>query len=88
MASAVHEHRDAGGAVVGQDQERHADGEEDRQPAHRRRARLAVVASGPSSRMCWPNSRSRRNLMKRGPTNMQISREPMPPIRISPSIMV
>ena len=34
--------------------------------------------SGPSSRMCWPNSRSRRNSMKRGDRKMQMSRAAVP----------
>ena len=42
--------------------------------------------SGPSSRMCWPNSRSRMNSMNFGPRNMQMNSEPIPPMRISPSI--
>ncbi len=42
--------------------------------------------SGPSSRMCWPNSRSRMKSMNFGPRKMQMNREPMPPMRISPSI--
>ena len=72
------EHRadDADRAPVefAEDQERHADGEQDDDAAHRRRARLHLVPSGPSSRMCWPNSRRRRNSMNFGLRNMQISR--------------
>ncbi len=41
-------------------------------------------ASGPSSRMCWPNSRLRRNSMNFGLRNMQISSAPVPPKRIRP----
>ena len=40
--------------------------------------------SGPSSRMCWPNSRSRRNSMNFGLRKMQISSEAVPAIRIAP----
>ena len=47
---------------------------------------LPAWPAGPSSRMCWPNSLTRRNSMNRGPRNMQMSREPTPPIRISPSM--
>ena len=47
---------------------------------------LPACAAGPSSRMCWPNSLSRRYSMKRGPRNMQMSREAEPPMTISPSI--
>ena len=42
--------------------------------------------AGPSSRICWPNSLSRRYSMNFGPRNMQISSEAMPAMRISPSI--
>ena len=40
--------------------------------------------SGPSSRMCWPNSRSRSDSMNRGDRNMQISSAAVPPMRTSP----
>src|SRR4051812_26375898 len=40
---------------------------------------------GPSSRMFWPNSRSRRNAMNRGERKMQISSEAVPAIRTSPT---
>ena len=43
-------------------------------------------SSGPSSRICWPNSRSRRYSMNFGPRKMQISIAAMPAMRISPSI--
>src|SRR3954453_15890367 len=39
---------------------------------------------GPSSRMCCPNSRTRRNSMNLGPRKMQISLAAMPAIRTSP----
>src|SRR3954469_24235588 len=41
--------------------------------------------SGPSSRMNWPNSRSRRNAMNLGERKMQMSREAVPAIRTSPT---
>src|SRR4051812_15136396 len=41
--------------------------------------------SGPSSRMNWPNSRSRRNAMNFGDRKMQISSEAVPAIRTSPT---
>ena len=41
--------------------------------------------SGPSSRMFWPNSRTRRNAMKLGLRKMQMSRAAVPPMRISPT---
>jgi hypothetical protein len=47
---------------------------------------LPAWAFGPSSRMCWPNSRSRRKEMNLGPRNMQMSSEAMPAMRISPSM--
>jgi hypothetical protein len=47
---------------------------------------LPWCPAGPSSRMCWPNSFTRRYSMNRGPRNMQMSREAMPPMRTSPSI--
>ena len=37
--------------------------------------------SGPSSRMCWPNSRSRRNSMNFGLRKMQMSSAAVPPKR-------
>ena len=40
--------------------------------------------SGPSSRMLWPNSRSRRNAMNFGDRKTQISSEAVPAIRTSP----
>ena len=40
------EHADRAPVVVGEDQERHRDRREDDDPAHRRRARLVVVALG------------------------------------------
>src|SRR4051794_9290408 len=39
---------------------------------------------GPSSRMCWPNSRTRRNSMNLGPRKMQINIAAIPAIRTSP----
>src|SRR3954452_23241183 len=42
--------------------------------------------AGPSSRICWPNSLSRRYSMNFGPRNMQRSSEAMPAMRISPSM--
>src|SRR3954447_5549489 len=39
---------------------------------------------GPSSRMFWPNSRSRRKAMNFGERKMQISSEAVPAIRTSP----
>jgi hypothetical protein len=41
-------------------------------------------SAGPSSRMCWPNSRSRRNWMYLGPRKIAINSEARPAIRISP----
>src|SRR3954451_11284786 len=41
--------------------------------------------SGPSSRMNWPNSRSRRNSMNFGERKMQMSSEAVPAIRTSPT---
>ena len=41
--------------------------------------------SGPSSRMFWPNSRSRRNEMNFGDRKMQMSSEAVPAIRTSPT---
>src|SRR3954463_4117160 len=46
---------------------------------------LAWWPSGPSSRMFWPNSRSRRNEMNLGDRKMQISSEAVPAIRTSPT---
>src|SRR3954471_21516122 len=45
---------------------------------------LAVCSCGPSSRMCWPNSLTRRNSMNLGPRKMQISIAAMPAISTSP----
>src|SRR3954470_9337748 len=45
---------------------------------------LVWCSCGPSSRMCWPNSRTRRNSMNLGPRKMQISIAAMPAIRTSP----
>src|SRR5215211_5360409 len=45
---------------------------------------LAWCSCGPSSRMCWQNSRTRRNSMNLGPRKMQISIAAMPAIRTSP----
>src|SRR4051812_39283254 len=45
---------------------------------------LAWWPSGPSSRMFWPNSRSRRNEMNLGERKTQMSREAVPAIRTSP----
>src|SRR5690349_2555090 len=46
---------------------------------------LAWWPSGPSSRMFWPNSRSRRNEMNFGERKMQMSSEAVPAIRTSPT---
>src|SRR3954463_6047634 len=40
----------------------------------------------PSSRICWPNSFSRRYSMNFGPRNMQSRSEAMPAMRIAPSM--
>src|SRR5215212_6938682 len=40
--------------------------------------------SGPSSRMFWPNSRTRRKSMNLGLRKMQMSSAAVPPMRISP----
>src|SRR3954452_17603975 len=45
---------------------------------------LAWCSCGPSSRMFWPNSRSRRNSMNFGERKMQISSEAVAAIRTSP----
>src|SRR4051794_19133033 len=45
---------------------------------------LAWCSCGPSSRMCWPNSLTRRNSMNLGPRKMQISIAAMPAISTSP----
>src|SRR5262245_32947914 len=45
---------------------------------------FAWCSCGPSSRMCWPNSFTRRNSMNFGPRKMQISIAAMPAIRTSP----
>src|SRR6478736_5361199 len=47
---------------------------------------LAWCSCGPSSRMCWPNSLTRRYSMNLGPRKMQISIAAMPAIRTSPMI--
>src|SRR3977135_506632 len=46
---------------------------------------LAWCSCGPSSRMCWPNSLTRRSSMNLGPRKMQISIAAMPAIRTSPT---
>src|ERR671930_109239 len=45
---------------------------------------LAWCSCGPSSRICWPNSRSRRNSMNFGDRKTQISSDAVPAIRTSP----
>ena len=45
---------------------------------------LAWCSCGPSSRMCCPNSRSRRNAMNFGDRKMHMSRDAVPAIRTSP----
>src|SRR5436190_1150982 len=45
---------------------------------------LAWCSCGPSSRMCWPNSFTRRYSMNFGPRKMQISIAAMPAISTSP----
>src|SRR4051794_38355192 len=45
---------------------------------------LAWCSCGPSSRMCCPNSFTRRSSMNFGPRKMQISIAAMPAIRTSP----
>src|SRR5215218_8134681 len=45
---------------------------------------LAWCSWGPSSRMCWPNSLTRRSSMNFGPRKMQISIAAMPAISTSP----
>src|SRR3954469_13921335 len=45
---------------------------------------LVWCSCGPSSRMCWPNSRTRSNSMNLGPRKMQISIAAIPAIRTSP----
>src|SRR3954451_9801192 len=47
---------------------------------------LVRCSCGPSSRMCWPNSLTRRYSMNLGPRKMQISIAAMPAIRTSPMI--
>src|SRR5690349_7817984 len=49
---------------------------------------LAWCSCGPSSRMCWPNSLTRRYSMNFGPRKMQISIAAMPAIRTSPTVGV
>src|SRR5690349_16462637 len=46
---------------------------------------LAWWPSGPSSRMFWPNSRSRRNSMNFGERKMQSSSEAVPAMSTSPT---
>src|SRR4051794_32572674 len=41
--------------------------------------------SGPSSRMCWPNSRTRSIAMNLGDRKTQMSSAAVPPMRISPT---
>ena len=45
---------------------------------------FAWCSCGPSSRICWPNSRARRNAMNFGDRKMQMSSEAVPAIRTSP----
>src|SRR5215208_3456906 len=45
---------------------------------------LAWCSCGPSSRICWPNSRARRNSMNFGERKTQISSDAVPAIRTSP----
>src|SRR4051794_3252476 len=45
---------------------------------------LAWCSCGPSARMCWPNSFTRRYSMNLGPRKMQISIAAMPAMRTSP----
>src|SRR4051794_15969715 len=45
---------------------------------------LAWCSCGPSSRICWPNSRSRRNSMNFGDRKTQISSDAVPAISTSP----
>src|SRR5690242_16514844 len=45
---------------------------------------LAWCSCGPSSRMCCPNSRARRNSMNFGDRKTQMSSEAVPAIRTSP----
>src|SRR3954471_7957573 len=45
---------------------------------------LAWCSCGPSSRICWPNSRSRRKSMNLGERKMQMSSDAVPAIRTSP----
>src|SRR3954471_9512510 len=47
---------------------------------------LPACPAGPSSRICWPNSFSRRYSMNFGPRNMQSSSEAMPAMRMAPSM--
>src|SRR6185503_18045847 len=47
---------------------------------------LAWCSWGPSSRMCWPNSLTRRNSMNLGPRKMQISIAAIPAISTSPTV--
>src|SRR3954464_4453512 len=43
--------------------------------------------SGPSSRMCWPNSFRRRKSMNLGDRKTQMSSAAVPPIKISPTAL-
>src|SRR5262245_11632628 len=45
---------------------------------------LAWCSCGPSSRICWPNSRARRNSMNLGDRKTQISSDAVPAISTSP----
>src|SRR5688572_23016093 len=45
---------------------------------------LAWCSCGPSSRICWPNSRSRRNSMNFGDRKTQMSSDAVPAISTSP----
>src|SRR3954451_18327044 len=45
---------------------------------------FARCSCGPSSRMCWPNSLTRRYSMNFGPRKMQISIAAIPAIKTSP----
>src|SRR3954447_19557040 len=47
---------------------------------------FAWCSCGPSSRMCWPNSFTRRYSMNFGPRKMQISIAAMPAIKTSPTV--
>ncbi len=47
---------------------------------------LTAWPAGPSSRMCWPNSRSRRNEMNCGERKMHMSRDAVPAMRTRPTL--